>query len=84
MASDWVTGDINRLIKVMLEGLEGPIKVNGKPFNDMMPRQDFLSDDDIAKVLSYVRLNFENNASAIRGREVARMRDRLTDEQEEI
>ena len=81
--SDWVTGDINKLITVMLDGLEGPITVNGKPFNDVMPKQDFLSDDQIAKVLSYIRMNFDNNASAIRAREVNRVRERLKDNHKE-
>jgi len=80
--SDWVKGDINRLIMVMLNGLEGSITVNGKPFNDIMPKQDFLNDDQIANVLSYIRLNFDNNASAISAREVNRVRDGLKDNQE--
>lgn len=80
--SDWVTGDKKRLIKVILEGLEGPISVNGKSFNDMMPKMDFLSDEDIAKVLTYIRMNFNENAGAVQEKEVARLRDRLLDEQD--
>lgn len=78
--SDWVMGDKNRLITVILDGLEGPIRVNGKPFNDMMPKHDFLSDKEIANVLSYIRLNFENDASAIDESEVADVRAKLKDE----
>ena len=80
--SDWVTGDKKRLIKVILEGLEGPISVNGKSFNDMMPKMDFLSDEDIAKVLTYIRMNFNENAGAVQEKEVARLRDRLLDGQD--
>lgn len=80
--SDWVSEDKNRLITVLLDGLEGQITVNGKLFDGMMPKQDFLSDDDIAKVLSYIRLNFKNNAGAIHEREVANVRDKLKDEQD--
>ncbi len=79
--SEWVSGDIDRLITVLLAGLEGPITVNGKQFNDLMPKQDFLSDDDIANVLTYIRMNFNNNAGAVRRREVASMRKKLRDEQ---
>lgn len=79
--SDWVTGDKNRLTKVILEGLEGPISVNGKSFNDMMPKMDFLSDEDIAKVLTYIRMNFNENAGAVQEKEVARVRNGLEDEQ---
>ncbi len=80
--SDWVSGDRNRLIEVILKGLQGPITVKGKTFNDVMPKQDFLSDEDIAKVLSYIRMNF-NNASGIQEREVRQVRDGLKNEEED-
>jgi glucose/arabinose dehydrogenase len=82
--SDWVRGDVNRLIMVLLEGLAGPITVNGGPYDDMMPKQDFLSNDEIAKVLSYIRLNFDNNSSAIHSSEVARLRHQLKAKQENV
>jgi len=78
--SDWVTGDKNRLITVLLDGLEGPISVEGKPFDGEMPKHDFLSDADIAKVTCSIRMNFKNNAGTIHEREVAKVRDRLKDE----
>jgi len=80
--TDWVTGDKKRLITVLLEGLKGPISVERKPFDDEMPKHDFLSDADIAKVTSYIRMNFKNNAGAIHEREVANVRDKLKDEQD--
>jgi glucose/arabinose dehydrogenase/mono/diheme cytochrome c family protein len=80
--SDWVTGDKKRLITVILNGLQGRITVSGKPFNDVMPKQDFLSDEDIAKVLSYIRMHF-NNASSIQQKEVSRVKDRFKDEEED-
>jgi mono/diheme cytochrome c family protein len=82
--SDWVRGDVNRLIMVLLEGLAGPITVNGDPYDDMMPKQDFLSNDEIAKVLSYIRLNFDNNSSAIHSSEVARLRHQVKAKQENV
>jgi len=77
--SDWVSGDKERLIKVVLEGLDGPIMVNGKPFKGVMPKQDFLSDIDIAKVLSYIKLNFNNESKGISARDVRKVRENLTD-----
>ena len=77
--SDWVTGDKNRLITVLLNGLEGPITVNGKHYDGLMPKHDFLSDAEIAKVASYLRLNFKNNAGAIQEKEVANLREKLKD-----
>src|SRR5690606_27463857 len=34
----WVTGDKNLLISIVLNGMEGPIDVNGEPFNGTMPQ----------------------------------------------
>lgn len=82
LESDWVTGDKNSLIRVMLDGFNEPITVNGKPLDGLMPRLDFMSDEDIAKVLTYIRLNFNNNAGAISEKEVADVRTKLKDEQD--
>lgn len=78
--SDWVSGDKKRLIGVLLEGLDGPITVNGKPFEGVMPKHNFLSDTEIAKVLSYIRMNFNNESGGIRVRDVRKMRENLTEE----
>lgn len=75
--SEWVVGDKNRLINVALNGLEGPITVKGKSFNGTMPKHNFLSDADIARILTYIRLNFDNNSSAVHEKEVARVRSNL-------
>jgi mono/diheme cytochrome c family protein len=39
-----------------------------------MPRQDYLSNQQIADLLTYIRNNFENKASAIKSDEVAKLR----------
>ena len=80
MGSDWLSGDKRRLINVLLEGLKGPITVNGKPFDGVMPKQDFLSDADIARVLSYIKLNFNNESRSITVRDVRSVRENLSDE----
>ena len=82
--SDWVSGDKTRLISEVLDGLAGPITLYGKPFEGVMPKKDFLSDRDIAKVLSYIRLNFKNNAGAIYEKKVTKVRDEIKFEQDEI
>lgn len=72
--SDWVTGDKERLIDVVLNGLEGPIEVNGVTYNSVMPQHSFLSDEDVATVLSYIRRSFGNEADSVRVSEVAAVR----------
>ncbi len=72
--SEWVTGDKNKLIEVVLKGLEGPIKVKGKDYNSLMPQHSFLTDEQVSEVLTYIRKNFGNQASAISAEEVKAMR----------
>ena len=76
-ASDWVNGNKDTLISVMLKGLEGPIKINGEPFVGMMPKFSQLPDQDIASILSYIRKNFGNNSDSVTKTEVAVVRQRL-------
>ncbi len=75
--TDWVTGDKERLIKIILEGMEGSIQVHGETYNGVMPQHSFLSDEEIAEVLTYIRSNFDNRASAISTKEVKEVREGL-------
>jgi len=75
--TDWVQGDKERLIKVVLNGQEGPIEVNGESYNNVMPAQDFLKNNEVAAVLTYIRQNFENNASAVTASDVEQVRASL-------
>ena len=75
--ADWVTGDKDRLIKVLLKGLEGPIEVKGQSYNNVMPQHSFLDDEEIAEVLTHIRSNFGNKASAIDAKEVQKVRSTL-------
>jgi len=56
--SDWVSGDREILVKVLLKGLGGEIEVNGELQNYEAAMPGFglaLGDDEIASILSYVR-----------------------------
>ena len=72
--TDWVTGDKERLIKVLLNGMEGSLEVQGQVYNGVMPQHSFLTDGEIAEVLTYIRSNFENNADAVSTDEVGSIR----------
>jgi mono/diheme cytochrome c family protein len=57
--SSWVAGPENRVIRIALHGLRGPIEVRGKAYNQEMPGfGPVLTDADIASLLSYVRRRF--------------------------
>lgn len=72
--ADWVIGDKKRLIHAMLNGLDGEIVVNGETYNQMMPKQDFLSDKQIAQVLTFLRQNMGNKADSVKVKEVTALR----------
>jgi mono/diheme cytochrome c family protein len=72
--SEWVDGDRDRLIGVILNGLEGPIEVRGETYNQAMPPHNFLSNEQVANVLTYIRMNFGNDAPAISPEEVEAVR----------
>lgn len=76
--TDWVTGDKERLVKTVLEGLEGNIEVNGEAYNNIMPAFGFLGDEEAASLLTYIRKSFGNNASAISPREINHLRNKVT------
>jgi len=72
--ADWVTGDKERLIDLLINGLQGEIEVNGLIYDGVMPHHKFLKDDQIADVLTYIRTNFGNEASEITTDEVKKYR----------
>ncbi|MEL6924867.1 MAG: c-type cytochrome, partial [Bacteroidota bacterium] len=75
--TDWVTGDKTRLINVILNGLSEPVEINGELYQNQMASHAFLTDQQIADVLSYIRKSFGNEASAITPEEVAERRAAL-------
>ena len=81
--TEWVTGDQVRLVKVILKGLMGPIEVNGKQYEGMVPMTPFegLSDDDVAAVATYIRNSFGNTASPIQPSFVKEVRATLNKKQ---
>lgn len=72
--TDWVTGDKDRLIGVVLNGLSEPIEINGMTFQNAMAPHAHLSDEDIAAVLTYIRGSFGNEAGEVTVEEVAAVR----------
>lgn len=79
--TEWVTGDKQRLISIIVNGLEGPIEVKGENYSGAMPKNDFLSDEEVAEVATYIRQNFGNDASTVSVKEVRQVRDTLSTRQ---
>ena len=80
--TSWVTGNEERLIKLVLKGLYGPIDVLGKKYPGQVPMTPFagmLNDNEVAAVLTYVRNSFGNKASAISAEKVTATRASVQD-----
>ncbi len=69
-----VAGPAAGTINVILKGRQGESVVNGQKLNGIMPAQDFLTDEEIAAVVTYVRKEFGPGGSAVTPKEVAAQR----------
>lgn len=58
IGSEWVDGGSKRLGAIILHGINGPLKVGGQSYNQLMPPWNTLSDEKLAQVLTYVRRTF--------------------------
>ena len=68
--SEWVTGPHQRLARIVLHGLEGPVNVKGKEYKppevlESMPSLVGLTNLQYASVLTYVRNDWGNSAPAV-------------------
>jgi mono/diheme cytochrome c family protein len=71
-------GVSEKLIKLLLQGMEGPVEVLGKSYNNAMPAHSFLTNEAAARILTYIRNNFGNKAAPISASEVDAVRKTLT------
>jgi nitrite reductase (NO-forming) len=72
--SDYLAKDNATLIKIVLNGLSGPVTVNGQDYNSVMPPMSQLADDEVANILTYVRNSWGNAGGAVTADEVAKAR----------
>jgi len=72
--SDYLTSDPRRAIAIVLNGLTGPVKVNGTEYNSVMPPMSQLNDDEVANILTYALNTWGNKGPAITPSEVAGIR----------
>src|SRR5262249_3746068 len=57
--ASWVAGPAGRLVRIVLQGLHGPVQIAGRTYNQEMPAfGKVLSDADAALLVTYVRRRF--------------------------
>jgi mono/diheme cytochrome c family protein len=74
VGSSWVKDNAAWPVNIILHGLVGEIEVAGKKYNNVMPAFKQLSDDDIAAIVTYIRQQFADNASAVDAARVKEIR----------
>lgn len=70
----YVLGDKTKLIQIVLNGFNEDVEINGQTYSNNMPSHDFLTDQEVADLLTYVRNSFTNKASAVKLAEVQKVR----------
>lgn len=71
--SDYLQADVQRGTRIVLEGMSGEIKVNGKKYNAIMPPMNYLSDQQVASVMTFL-LQEWNGGGSVTVAEVAALR----------
>ena len=80
VGAEWVTGAPETLVRILLQGLTGPVQVAGATYNGAMPAwKDVLKDEEIAAVATYIRQLEANDAPAVPAAEVAALREAHAD-----
>jgi mono/diheme cytochrome c family protein len=72
--TSYVLGDKYALIKIVLNGFQKPVDIDGESYSNNMPPLNSLKDQQIADVLTYIRNNFDNRAESVNTADVQKVR----------
>src|SRR6266545_5749519 len=72
--SEWVLGPPQRVVRIVLHGLHGPVNVKGKTFQLDMPALGVFEDDQIAAILTYIRREWGHTAGPVESDLVKKIR----------
>ncbi len=76
--SEWVLGSPERLTRILLHGVRGPLNVKGKVWDMEMPGLGIFDDEQLASLLTYIRREWEHGATPINAATVKKVRDANT------
>jgi len=72
--TSYTVGDKTKLITWVLSGTTDKKEIDGQFYSNNMPPQNYLKDEEISAVLTYIRNSFGNKASAVSAAEVKKVR----------
>lgn len=69
--SDYIAADVNRLVSAVVDGLSGPITVNGIRYDGVMPPMTHVSDAQLAAIFNYILREWSNQAHEFTSQDIA-------------
>jgi len=63
--TSYVIGDKTTIIEIVLKGFDAQVEIEGEYYQNTMAPHDFLTDEQIADVTTFVRNSFGNKASVV-------------------
>ena len=72
--SEWVLGTHERTVRIVLNGLHGPLKVGKRTIDMEMPGLGVLNDEQIASILTYIRREWGHESNPVEPENVAKIR----------
>ena len=76
--SEWVAGGTERIARIAMHGLVGPVTVKGAAYNSAMQPPP-MSDADIANVLTYIRNSWGNTGTMVTKPMITKIREATKD-----
>lgn len=66
----FVLGNKSKLVKIIIKGMNTHEEIEGETYTNVMPPFDYLKDQQVSDVITYIRNSFGNKATAITPAEV--------------
>ncbi|MEX2601349.1 MAG: c-type cytochrome [Balneolaceae bacterium] len=72
--SNWISGEPGQAVRIILHGFQGGTEDTGYPVAGAMPAHEFLSDLNVAALLTYLRQSWGNDSPPVSEEEVEAIR----------
>lgn len=80
--SEWVTGSVDRLARIAINGVRGPITVNNVRYGLDMPAWGVLGDEQLAAIFTYIRREWGHTAAPVEAEAVKKVRAAVSGRQD--
>lgn len=80
--SEWVNGSVERLARIAINGVRGPLQVGNVRYGLDMPAWGVLNDEQLAAIFTYIRREWGHTAAPVDTESVAKVRAAIRDRQD--